>query len=142
MTLTEEFRGRLISLARRYPRLARGGLNRRQLKDLARHVAQRSGFYVRFTFEPWPWPATVHRMGRTLAVTVDSRRHPADQLMALAHEVGHIALGHYRLGDFWTEVDGPYSREEDGWADLFAAIVLDKRTTPLEYLGVEQGELF
>jgi hypothetical protein len=141
MTLPQEFRSRLASLARRYPSLARGGLSRQQLKELASRLARRLGYHLEIVSAPWPWPATISRVGDNLVITVDHRRDALAQLMALAHEVGHVALGHMHAEPFWTDVDGPYSREEDEWADLFAAIVLDKCTSPVEYLGREQLEL-
>lgn len=141
MTLLQEFRSRLLDLSKRFPRVARGGLGQRELVDLAKRVARHAGYSVDVAFRPWPWPAAVTRIGRTLLITVDDRRHPADQVMALAHEVGHIVLGHYHAEPFWTEVDGPYQRDEDRQADLFASIILDKRTSPLEYLRREQLEL-
>lgn len=141
MALEREFRGRLAYLIKHHPILARGGLSRRQLKELAARIARRMGYCVEFVFTSWPWPATVSRIATRLVITVDNRRSAVEQLMALAHEVGHVALGHYQLEGFWTETDGPYSREEDAWADVFAAIVLDKCTSPAEYLGTEQLRL-
>lgn len=141
MTLTGEFCSRLAALAHRYPSLARGGLNRLQLRDLAGRLARRLGYHLEIVSAPWPWPATISRVGDNLVITVDDRRGPADQLMALAHEVGHIALGHLRTAPFWTDVDGPHLLEEDAWADLFAAVVLSRHTSVVEYLGREQLEL-
>jgi hypothetical protein len=141
MALEMEFRSRLAYLIRHYPILARGGLSRRQLKDLAVRIARRMGYTVEFVHTTWPWPATISRVATRLVITVDSRRSALDQLMALAHEVGHVALGHYQLEGFWTEMDGPYSREEDAWADVFASIVLDKHTSPAQYLGAGQLKL-
>lgn len=141
MGVLQGFRDRVLTLAHSYPRLARGGLNIRQLKELASRLAARKGFRLDVAFAPWPWPATIQRAGQVLFITVDSRRHPADQASALAHEVGHLVLGHLHAEPFWTDVDGPLQREEDELADLFAAIVLDKGRTPLEYLGIEQLEL-
>lgn len=141
MGVMQGFRDHVLSLTRAYPRLARGGLNILQLKDLAIRVARRKGFGVDIAFAPWPWPATIQRADNMLFITVDSRRHSADQAMAFAHEVGHIVLDHLHAEPFWTDVDGPLQREEDELADLFAAIVLDKHRTPLEYLGIEQLEL-
>lgn len=82
---------------------------------------------LRVDFAPWPWPVTVRRVADTLLITVDSRRHPADQVISLAHEVGHIALRHYHAEPFRADVDGPVQREEDEWANLFAALVPDEK---------------
>lgn len=141
MGVMQGFRDRVLSLTRAYPRLARGGLNIHQLKDLASRIAARQGLRADIAFVPWPWPATIQQAGSRVLITVDSDRHIADQAMALAHEVGHLVLGHLHTEPFWTDVDGPVQHEEDALADLFAAIVLDKGRTPLEYLGVEQLEL-
>jgi len=141
MTLPKEFRSRLAALARRYPTLARGGLSSAQLVDLSRRLALRLGYRLEVVRTAWPWPATISRIADTLVITIDDRRDPGDQLMALAHEVGHIALGHMRTSPFWTEVDGPYALEEDAWADLFAAVVLSRHTSVVEFLGKEQLEL-
>lgn len=137
-----EFRRRMYGLILLYPRLARGGLDRDQLRDLVCRVARRRGYYARVTYRPWPWPATTQLMDDSIEIVVDSRRHPAEQVMALAHEVGHVCLGHLHEDVFWTEVDGPYLRQQDEWADLFASIVLNRRIGPLDYLGREQLEIF
>lgn len=137
-----EFRRRLYELIRCYPRLARGGLNQRELLDLARRVARRSGLSVRVAFKPWPWPASVVRIARTLVIIVDEDRIPAEQVLALAHEVGHIALGHYHAERFWADTDGLACSVEEQEADLFASLVLSRHLGPLDYLGREQFELF
>ena len=137
-----EFRRRMYELVQLYPRLARGGLNSAQLRDLVRCVARRRGWDARVTYRPWPWPGTTQLIGDSIEIVVDSRRNPAEQVMALAHEVGHVCLGHLHEDVFWTELDGPYSREQDEWADLFASIVLNRRIGPLDYLGREQLEIF
>lgn len=138
-----EFRRRMYELVQLYPRLARGGLNSAQLRDLVRCVARRRGWDARVTYRPWPWPGTTQIIGDSIEIVVDSRRHPYEQLRSLAHEVGHVCLGHLRADDdWWTDLDGPTSRAEDDWAEAFAAIVID-RVTPTEvFLGREQFELF
>lgn len=137
-----EFRRRFYALARIYPRLTRGGLNREQLQDLVTRVARRRGYSAHVVHQPWPWPATTQLMATSIEITIDSRRHPYEQLRSLAHEVGHVCLGHCCAeDDFWTDLDGPTHREEDGWAELFASIVIDRVVPPLVHIGREQFEL-
>ena len=137
-----EFRRRIYELAQLYPRLERGGLNAAQLRDLVRSVARRRGWGARVTYRPWPWPGTTQLIGDSIEIVIDSRRNPAEQVLTLAHEAGHVCLGHLDDDVFCTELDGPYSREQDEWADLFASIILNRRLGPLDYLGKEQFELF
>lgn len=136
-----DFLDRIRRLIRFYPRLARGGLDRHQLQDLARRVARRAGYALDVAYQPWPWPGTTQVIGQTIAITIDDRRHPYEQLRSLAHEVGHLCLGHLREDDFWTDIDGPRLRDEDDWAEAFAAIVIDRVVPPSVYLGREQFEL-
>jgi len=136
------FQERFFTLAARFPRLRRGGLNRKELEDLARRVGRRLGKEVRVRYRPWPWPASVQPAGGSVTIVVDSDRPPAQRVISLAHEVGHLALGHYALDDFWTDSEGSQSLLEEMEADLFAAIVLDRHRTPIQYLGgPEQMEL-
>lgn len=128
-------------LARLYPPLLNGGLHERQLRELGRRIVRRSGFGIEFLVCPHPWPATITRIAHTLIVTVDSRRNHPQRVGSLAHEIGHLAFGHFELAGFWTDADGPASRKEDDEADLFALLVLDKKLGPLDYLGREQLEL-
>ena len=86
-------------------------------------------------YRPWPWPASVQPAGGAITIVVDSERPLAQRTISLAHEVGHIALGHYATDDFWTDSEGPQSAAEELEADLFAAIVLDRHRTPIQYLG-------
>lgn len=138
----KEFAERFFLLALRYPRLRRGGLSRKDLEDLARRVGRRMGKEVKVRYRPWPWPASVQPAGGSISIIVDSHRPPAQRVLSLAHEVGHLALGHYAFDDFWTDSEGPQSLIEEMEADLFAAIVLDRHRTPIQYLGgPEQMEL-
>jgi hypothetical protein len=73
-------------------------------------------------------------------IAVDNRPAMPRQVSSLAHEVAHLALGHYRLQGFWADADGPRAVDEERWADYFAGIVLDKLLTPLDHLGGEQLE--
>lgn len=132
------FRDRFYRLSRTYARIARGGLTVYDLKDLARRLARRVGLDVDIAFCRWPWPGTLQRLGDTLVITVDDRQNRGMQAYSLAHELGHVGLGHYRLDDFWTDGHGPRSKAEDHEADLFAGLVLNKHHTPLELLGREQ----
>lgn len=131
----KRFRERFFRLAAHYPRLRRGGLTVSDLEDLARRIGRRFNIEVFVQRSDWPWPASIQRIAGALLIHVDARRLPAQQVLSLAHEVGHLALGHYQLDDFWTDCDGPQSREEEHAADLFAAIVLDRHRTPIQYLG-------
>lgn len=134
------FRRRFYRLARRYPRLARGGLTLDQMRELAERIGRQMGFEVDVAFRPWPWPATINRIGDTLSITVDDRQPPARQVGSLAHEVGHLALAHFAVDPFLA--DGGPDCEEEWEADLFALLVLDRTLSPLDHLGREQLDIF
>lgn len=142
LTLTD-FRRRYLRLARRYPRLARGGLNVREMRELAVRIARKMGMEVDIQCRPWPWPATISRVGRHLFITVDDRQNPGKQVSSLAHELGHLAMAHFALEPFFAD-GGGYGGgcgDEEWEADVFALLVLDRIVSPLEHLGPEQLEL-
>lgn len=124
-----------------YPPLARGALHERQLRELGRRIARRAGFRIEYVVCAHPWPATITRIAHTLVIIVDNRRNVPQRVGSLAHEIGHLAFGHYALEGFWTDADGPASREEDDEADLFSLLVLNKNMSPLDFLGREQIEM-
>lgn len=135
------FRQRFLALARRYPRLKRGRLGKPELLDLARRYARSHGYDLIVRHCPWPWYGTIRRMDQTIVITIDSRQNARWQLGTLAHEVGHLVLGHYLLEPFWADATSPANREEESEADAFAALVTQTFASPLHHLGPDQLEL-
>jgi Zn-dependent peptidase ImmA (M78 family) len=64
---------------------------------------------------------------------VDSRADADRRHAILAHEVGHLVLGHYeRSDDVWFLTDGAGADEWEIEADLFAFFALRSRNQPLD----------
>ncbi len=113
-----------------------------QLRRLVKARAERRGFKFRLDVEPWPYAGSLHRTGDTLVITLDSGRTRAEQLSALAHEVGHLVFGHYELSDeVWTMQDTASSEEHETEAEYFAMFALRTYGTPPERFLNEQIEL-
>jgi hypothetical protein len=89
---------------------------------------------------PWPDAGSVQKIGRRLVVTVDSRQSKSDQLFALAHEAGHVLLGHYALDDgIWTMREQKAPGDDfEAEADFFAMFVCRSRCLPASwYLNLQ-----
>lgn len=150
----EPLEDRLDRLVRWHPTIARGGMSWGQLKDLAKRIAARRGLECRVHLKPWPWRGSVTMSFGALIIHVDqeqglpardaawsapqpaheeARRRAAAQLAALAHEVGHVALGHYSLGErgVWFHQDGDSGDELEWEADAFSFVATRSPGTPI-----------
>lgn len=132
------FQRRFFAAAAIYPRLRRGGLTKQDLIDLARRYGRRLGLDVIIDFGPWPWRGSIRRLGNTIVINIDNRTDLAEQVGTLAHEVGHLVLGHYRLEPFWADSWTPANRSEELEADLFCGLVLDRCVSPIQHLGGDE----
>jgi hypothetical protein len=122
--MEKSIEAKLRALCRWHPQLARGAMSWAQLRNLARRIGAARGVEVVVDVVAWPWPATARWVGDVLAITVDGRQSRAGRIYALAHEVGHLALGHCSLRDrdVWFHRDGVCSDEMESEADLFAQL--------------------
>lgn len=119
----ENYLRKLARLCAWHPQLARGAMSFTQLRNLALRIGAVRGVRVVVDLEPWPWPASVRWVGDVLAVTVDSRQSRPGRVYALAHEIGHIALGHCDLSGerVWYCRDGEDADAMEEEADAFAS---------------------
>jgi hypothetical protein len=122
--MDEALREKLKKLMAWHAPLRRGAMSFAQLRNLARRIGELRSVVVRVKLEPWPFSGTVAWIGEALVIRVDSRLSPGDQLDALAHEVGHLALGHYNLRErevWYLQDNGP----DDLWeqeAEVFVSL--------------------
>lgn len=125
-----------------YPTLRRGGMTWAQLCGVLRARAQRRGVGLDVDLCPWPDRGAVERFGNLLVVYVDSRQSKGDQLRALAHEAGHVLLGHYQLEqEVWFQIDTGPDNPWEAEADWFADFALRTAGTPPEWFIGEQLDL-
>lgn len=86
---------------------------------------------------PWPSEGSVRQIGRRLVVNIDSRLSKSDRVFALAHEAGHVLLGHYQLDEegvwFMREPKDP-GDDFEVEADFFAMFVCRSRKMPAEWI--------
>lgn len=152
---------KLLKLARWHPPIARGGMTWGQLRDLAHRIAEKRGLRAKVTLTNWPFRGSVQRVEDVLAIHVDQVQAPRwtgpdpmpkhvvlhqrknDQVYALAHEVGHVAMGHYELSDegIWFHVDGAGDCELEAEADAFAHLVTRSPGVPVDWLLSDQLDL-
>lgn len=119
-------------MAQECPGFDRGGMSRQQLTMLLARYAVRANLTPVVRFDPWPFRGSVQRFGDRLTVVVDSRLEHEQRLATLAHEVGHVALGHYALEEgCWYFTDSEGMNEWEWEADLFARIALRSPGVPL-----------
>jgi hypothetical protein len=116
---------KLRDLGREHPDLARGGLSWDQLVTLARRIGAARGVEVDVRAHSWPWGGSVQWFGSALAISIDDRRPRAEQVWALAHEVGHLALGHCHLEEpehaWCVHAGSKEDLEQEAAAECFAA---------------------
>ncbi len=106
----------------------------------------------------WPYRGSVTRVDNLLMIHIDARQDPhhfpgyrahtplyaglegdawrreAEQVYALAHEIGHVALGHYQLRNddgYWHFTHGDSEDILEVEADHFAALVTRTPGFPL-----------
>ncbi len=134
-------RERLIRLTGRYRTLQRGGLSFHQLREIAVRWGARHQLHVHILLLPWPESGSVQRAGDTVGIFINSRANVAERTYALAHEVGHLLLGHYDTRDVWFLLDGPRACDWEDEADCFAAFATRTPKTPAEWFASEQCSL-
>lgn len=87
--------------------------------------------------KPWPSEGSVRQIGRRLVVNIDSRQSRTNRIFALAHEAGHVLLGHYQSSEdgvwFMREPKDP-GDDLEAEADFFAMFVCRSRCMPAEWI--------
>lgn len=120
--------------------LARGGMSWAGLRALASRIGTARGVEIVVAEDPWPFSGSLQRVGDRLVIKVDSRRNLAERTYALAHEVGHLALGHYDIHarEVWYHTDGPNADELEAEADVFAGWATRTPGTLMEWFQPER----
>jgi hypothetical protein len=129
---------KLLKLALWHPPIRRGAMTLSELRLLVHRIAKKRGLKAIVMIHPWPFRGSVQRDGGWLIIHIDSRQgldgvvHPdilrlmeVRQIIALAHEVGHVALGHYQLQEegVWFHSDGGGDDAFEWEAEYFADVV-------------------
>lgn len=120
-----------------------------ELRRLAVQLGQKVQMPVTIEQRTWPFEGSVQKIGNHLFIWIDARLNDYERLECLAHEVGHLAFGHYQLadeygvGETWYQHDGHGNDEWEQEADYFACFALRSSNLPIEWwIGRDQYELF
>lgn len=131
----EPLEHRIRRLMKLHPPLREGALSWRGLIGLAQRVTRRLDLDCSVKLRPCPYGGSVGRIGPRVTYTIDSRADRDQRRRILAHEIGHVALGHYALEDeVWYYTDDPQDDPYEGEADLFEAVALRSRYWPVEHI--------
>lgn len=113
-----------------------------QLQTLLETRAKAKGYELKVKLQPWPGGGSCQKVRWKIVVPIDSRLPPFERLHALAHESGHILLGHYELDDeVWLLQDGEGDSQWEAEANLFAALATRTPGTPAGWFLDEQLKL-
>lgn len=133
---THTFTERLRAIASTCPAFGRGGISWHQLRDLAGAWGRTVGLRVAVDLRHgWPFGGSIQTFGRRLVVFIDAALPDWERRHVLAHEIGHLVLGHYDLDDdipwFLSDSDGASELEQE--AQTFAFLATRSPGLPLEW---------
>lgn len=132
---TGGLRERVARVAELAPSFRDGGLSWHELREVARVWGASVGLRVAIDLrEGWPLSGSIQRIGEALVVFIDARLGHWARRYVLAHEVGHLVLGHYDVADDrpWYMTDGLGASEMEREAETFACLATRSPGLPLE----------
>lgn len=133
--MTEPLEHRLRRLMALHPPLKRGALGWRGLVGLAHRVVGKLDLRCSVVLRANPFRGHVSRVGSRVTFTIDAALGKHERCQVLAHEVGHVALGHYQLDDeVWYYTDDPIGDPQEEEADLFEVVALRSMFYPLDFI--------
>ncbi len=135
--MKESLERRILRLMNQHPPLRKGALGWRGLVGLANRVVHRidARLEVMVKLRPNPFRGHVRRIGNRVTFSIDASLSRRERELVLAHEIGHVALGHYLLADeVYYYSDNPQGDVEEQEADLFEMVALRSMFVPLEWI--------